>query len=212
MATFEIAADPGWGGVVEWARRSVCDASIFWVMVTAVGTLLLAWIAFKQLGGLADTSRADFIFRLKSEFFNDKSRRLIFLIEEDLLEFVPEGESGYFIIKDYSSEKVRERISHLGFDGPRISSQEIDDLILGILEDVGMFERKGVIKLEDVYIIFDTYVMDCMDSPAINEYLKFSRQGEGNRDVWAEFRLLAKRLKAIEPEMLRKYKDLLKNG
>ena len=118
IVTFEIATDPGWDGVVEWARRSVCDASIFWVMVTAIGTLLLAWIAFEQLGGLADTSRADFVFRLKSEFFNVKSRRLIFLIEEDMLEFVPEGESGYFIIKNYSSERVRERISHLGFDGP----------------------------------------------------------------------------------------------
>jgi hypothetical protein len=197
---------------MDWLFRSICDPGIFWVMLTAVATLLLAWIAFKQLGGLADTSRADFVFRLKSEFFNEKSRRLIFLIEEDLLEFVPEGESGYFLIKGYSSEDTRARISHLGFEGPKISSQEIDDLILGILEDVGLFQRKGVIDLEDVYVIFDTYVMDCLDSQAIEEYLKFSREGGENRDVWAEFRLLAKRLKAIEPKLRAKYRDMLKGG
>jgi hypothetical protein len=198
--------------LAAWWHRSFSDASIFWVMTTAIATVVLAWVAFAQLGGLAETSRADFVFRLKSEFFNDKSRRLIFLIEEDLLTFVGEGESGYFVIKNFSSDETRTQIRHLGFEQEKIPSQEVDDLILGILEDVGMFQRKGVIEIEDVYVIFDTYVMDCIENPAIQRYLEFSRKGRGNKDVWAEFRLLARRLKAIEPKIRAKYKEMLRES
>jgi hypothetical protein len=198
------------GHLLQWVRHTFCDPTIFWSMVTAIGTLLLAWIAWKQLSGLAQTSRADFIFRLKSEFFNPRSKPLLFLIEEDLIDFILEGETGYFVIKDANDERVKSLMRYFGFTENRIPTQEIDDLILGILEDVGMFQRKGVITLEDVYGVFDTYVVEINDNPAIREYMKYSRGGRGNADVWAEFRMLVKRLKVVEPRMRTKYGDMLK--
>ena len=149
------------------------------------------------------------IFRLKGEFFSERGRRLICLIDEDLLEFDDEG-YGRFFIKDFESEETQRTIKYYKFESAYIPSQEIDDLLLGIFEDLGTFERKGAIELEDVYVIFDTYVMDCLNNRTIKEYLKICRRGKDNIDVYAELRLLARRLKNIEPKMRKKYAHLLK--
>ncbi len=194
---------------MEWLCRSIFDPSVFWTMFTGIATAILVAVAWKQLSALSKTSRADFIFRLKSDFFTEKARRLICLIDADLLEFVNDG-YGYFKIKDFESDATQNQIGYYGFQSAYIPSQEIDDLLLGIFEDVGMFQRKHAIDIEDVYVIFDTYVMDCLNNRTIKEYLALSRRGKENLDVYAEFRLLARRLKNIEPEMRKKYAHLLK--
>lgn len=195
--------------MICWLSRTLSDPSAFWAMVAGIATLILVLVAWQQLSALARTSRADFIFRLKGDFFSEKTRRLICLIDEDLLEFEDVG-YGRFAIKDFDSKETQEKIGFYEFESPYIPSQEIDDLILGIFEDVGMFQRKGAIELEDVYVIFDTYVTDCLNNRTIKKYLTLSRRGRDNSDVFAEVRLLARRLKVIEPEMRKKYAHLLK--
>jgi len=194
---------------VDWWCRSIFDPSVFWVMFTGVGTFVLVAVAWKQLSALSRTSRADFIFRLKSDFFTERARRLICLIDADLLEYVEQGQ-GYFVIKDFESKETQDQIGYYGFQSANIPSQEIDDLILGIFEDLGMFERKNAIDIEDVYVIFDTYITDCLNNRTIKKYLAISRRGKDNSDVYAECRLLARRLKNIEPEIRKKYARLLK--
>jgi hypothetical protein len=192
-----------------WWCKTLFDPSVFWVMVTGAATAVLTVVAAWQLSALARTSRADFIFRLKNEFFTERARRLICLIDGDLLEYVSEGQ-GYFRIKNFNSDATQREIGYYVFEGPNIPSQEIDDLILGIFEDLGMFKRKKAIQLEDVYVIFDTYIVDCLKNATIKEYLNLSRRGRDNTDVYAELRLLSRRLKNIEPKMRKKYGHLLK--
>jgi hypothetical protein len=195
---------------IHWLWRCLYDPTVFWVMVSGLATVILLLVAWKQLSALVRSSRADFVFRLKSEFFSEETRRLIHLIENDLIGFVKKSDDTYyFVIKDFASDEVQEKLKHMGFKGEIITSQEIDDLILGILEDVGMFQRNGRLELEDVYCIFSTYVKMCSENDAIREYLKFSRKGRGNKDVWVEFRLLADRLKKIEPKMIKQNIRLL---
>src|SRR5664279_233116 len=89
---------------MNWLCRSVSDPAIFWLMLTAVGTSVLAGmtvalfiVAKKQLTNLAETSaleqrtnRANFVYRIRRDFFTPQARQLMFLIEENLLKFHPE--------------------------------------------------------------------------------------------------------------------------
>jgi hypothetical protein len=56
-------------------------------MLTTVITAVVAGLAYWQFRKLVQTSRSDFIYKLRKDFFTDEARRLIFLIEHKLLEF-----------------------------------------------------------------------------------------------------------------------------
>src|ERR1035438_10725822 len=94
-----------------WWCKTLFDPSVFWVMVTGAATAVLTVVAAWQLSALARTSRADFIFRLKNEFFTERARRLICLIDGDLLEYVTEGQ-GYFRIKNFNSDATQREIGY----------------------------------------------------------------------------------------------------
>jgi hypothetical protein len=84
--------------VDEILSNTFSDGAIFWSMITAVATIVLVCVAYWQLKSLARTSRSDFLYRLKSDFFNEDARRLICLAENDMLKFHAEGEIPHFEI------------------------------------------------------------------------------------------------------------------
>lgn len=92
----------------EFWVKSWNDPGVFWVMATVLITLVLVLVAWKQLSNLSHTSTADFIFRLKKDFFTQEARGLLFLVEEDLLRF-EDGDISYFKIRDADKASVRDR-------------------------------------------------------------------------------------------------------
>src|ERR1017187_7444175 len=92
-------------------QRTWSDPAIFWAAATAVITIILVLVAWVQLRDLARTSRADFIFRLKNDFFTAEARRLLFLVEEDLLRF-EDDKIPYFSIPDLDTQlRIRSALS-----------------------------------------------------------------------------------------------------
>jgi len=58
-----------------------------WTFVTALATLLLWWVAKKQLGAIRKVAQTDFARRFNKDFFNEKTRDLIMLFNYRALKF-----------------------------------------------------------------------------------------------------------------------------
>jgi hypothetical protein len=187
-------------GILNFCLKSLQEPGNFWAMLTAVTTVVLALIAYWQLGDLARTGKSDFLYKLKKDFFTDDARRLMFLIDNDLLEFCSE-EISYFQILKPKSPEAEIRLSELGITGSGVSTYLIDDVLLGPLEDVGFLLKRDLLSRDEVYEQFDSYVQACGDNDAIRAYLKFSRTGEGNEDVYDGFQYLYDQLEKWGPKI-----------
>ncbi len=178
-------------------------------MMTAVGTFVLALVTFflfrvarEQLTDLAKTSaleertnKADFIFRLGRTFFTLEARQLIFLIEEELITY-EEAAIPYFRIHKMEDADVKPRLAELRISHPTVSTYEVDDILLGPLEDVGIFKEAGLISLDDAYEEFDYYIRLCVDNDQIRRYIDDARTEPDDSDVYENLLELAEELKA----------------
>jgi len=168
-------------------------------MATFVLTAALVLVAWKELGDLARTSKADFIFRLKNNFFTEDARRLLFLVEEDLLQF-EDSEIPYFTIRRVNDPGLCGRFEELGVKGSTVSTYAIDDVLLGPFEDVALFLTGRLITLKHAYEMFDTYVTSCAENAEIRKYIESTRRKPGNSDIYSGFDELCKRLRKITPQ------------
>ena len=55
----------------------------------------------------------------------------------------------------------------------RYSAFEIDDFLLGPLDDLAVFERRGLIDLDTAYQGFGYYLMETIENPEIRKYLDY---------------------------------------
>jgi hypothetical protein len=180
--------------------KTIQEPSNLWAMVTAITTIALAWVAYKQLSDIGRTSKSEFLYKLKKDFFTDDTRRLIFLIENELLEFRP-AEIPYFHIVCSEDAEVRERLEELGITGSAVSVYLVDDCLLGPLEDLGVLEERNLVSLDEVYEQFVTYVEICAESAAIGAYLRWSARDPDDDDVYDHFQRLYEKLKREAPKI-----------
>jgi hypothetical protein len=184
----------------EWLTRSIYDPAVFWSMASAVATAILLVVAWRQLRSLAKTSRSDFLYRLKSDFFTKEARQLVFLANEELLHFNIEPEIPYFEIIDRNSPGVTDRLKELDIEAKSISIYSVDDVLLGPMEDIAVFEKLKLIGRNEVYEVFGEYLNICIESQGLKEYLEWSREGPRNSDVWENLLNLHRKLKKKFPE------------
>jgi hypothetical protein len=171
--------------------RTWCDPAVFWAAATVSVTVLLVWVAWRQLGSLAKSSASDFLFRMKSDFFTEQARKLVFLIEQDLLKY--EGAAiPYFSIPDFDKPQLKPRLQELGIAESTISTYFLDDIILGPLEDVAFYLSEKRITKKQAYEVFSYYVCICAESPAIQNYINASRERANYTDVYAGLERLQK--------------------
>jgi hypothetical protein len=90
-------------------------------MVAAAATVALIIVAWRQLRSLAKTSRSDFLYGLKSDFFTKEARQLVFLANEELLCFHVEPDIPYFEIVDRNNPGVIDRLKELDIEAKSIS-------------------------------------------------------------------------------------------
>jgi hypothetical protein len=176
---------------------------VFWVMVTAIASAVLVVVAWSQLRSLAKTSRSDFLYKLKKDFFTDEARRLVFLFEQELLEFQP-GDMPYFKIVARDQAGVGARMKELGIGGHSISTYAVDDALLGPMEDLGVLEELGLVNLREVYEVFVTYINICVESKSMRAYLDYCRRDPGDEDVYDNLLRLYERLRRATPSIRRK--------
>ena len=176
--------------VLEWLKKSL-QPDVFWVMATALLTFALVVVAQKQLRDLARTSRSDFLYRLKKDFFTAKVSEFIFLLEIDLLAFSPDPIPTFDTITKKGVEPEKDAFT----------TNVIDDLLLGPLEDVGVLWKSGRLSLDEVYETFDYYIRLCVENRAIADYIKWVKKEPGNEDIYDHLLLLYKKLKKEGPKI-----------
>jgi hypothetical protein len=165
-------------------------------------TLIGIGVAIIQLSKNNKTRKADFTHRLDSEFFTSDSRICVELIYLDLIKFIePENpnDDGYFLIDKNKVESLTKRY-HLLKDFAKkrdfeISCFEIDDLLLGHFEKIGLYWNKKVVDIDFVYGIFDYYIQLTYDNNDIKNYIKWMRQDPNCVDVYEQFETIANELK-----------------
>lgn len=195
----------------EFLTRTLFDPAVFWAMATAVATIALIVVAYSQLRSLARTSRSDFLYRLKRDFFTQDARRLIFLAEHDLIKFHA-SDIPYFEIIGREAPGVADRMKELGIVGDSISVYLVDDALLGPIEDLGVLEKLGLVTLEEVYEVFVTYVEICAEAKPLNEYLEWSRSNPEDEDVYDNLFGLYNKLKREGPRIRKKKRLSLPKG
>ena len=55
---------------------------------------------------------------------------------------------------------------------------EVDDLLLGLFENIGMLEQRGIVDFQSVYDVFGWYIETAWKDEHIKEYIKYQRDEE----------------------------------
>jgi hypothetical protein len=130
-------------------------------LLASIVTFALFAIAYLQLGGLARTASAEFVVKLKQDVFTREMRTLFQLVENEWLTLKGIDEDNrYFSVET-------EKIDNSGLPGELkaalksrlfYSEYEIDDLLLGHFEDIGLLVKKEVLAFDMVYEEFSYYI------------------------------------------------------
>jgi hypothetical protein len=145
---------------------------------SAVWTFVLVIVAYLQFRKANHISSADFIHRLKNDFFGKETRELFFLFEKDYLRYDEDNEV-FEVVK--IDEKTK---SELGITRKFFTIYEVDDFILGDVYDLGLFEQKRIVDIDMVYEEFGYYVATIWENKAIRYYIDNQRKDPKHKDVY----------------------------
>ncbi len=161
-------------------------SGVLGALIGAIATLGLAWIAGEQLivtgqqlREVARTTSSDFVLRLKSDFFRTTTRTLVSLVANEWLRFVEHDEHEnavdipYFEVReeavrharlpDLVKGRLRARHIYTAFD--------MDDLLLGPLDDVATLWERGTLEFDLVRDMFGWYVEVVWDDRDVHAYV-----------------------------------------
>jgi hypothetical protein len=172
--------------------------SNMWAFVTAGATVALAIIAYWQINGLNKTAREEFLHKLKEGFFTKDARDLITLIENDSLVFAEETKlKDFAIFKINISDTLKEYFKYsIDVDRQYYTTQEIDDFLLGHLEDAGLLLKNNVIGIKDAEQQFEYYVTLVYENKEIKRYIDWARGDD--TDIYSNLKFLYEKLKEFK--------------
>jgi hypothetical protein len=156
---------------------------------------LFAWLGSSLAAWRTRVPRI-FYSSLKSDFFTEQARKLVFLIERGLIKF-EDAEIPYFSILDFNKPELKPRLQELGITEPTISTYFLDDIMLGPLEDVAFYLNEKRITKKQVYAVFSYYISICAESPAIQDYKKACGRRPGESDIYGELDRLEKLMPGV---------------
>lgn len=162
------------------------DKTAVWTALLAIVTVFLLCVAWVQLSSIKETAKADFLKRLNDSFFTENTRNLIVLLSNSAIDFkiLPIKDISGFKIDELPYLEIRDSVLKQLMDKGVISlpewrkgynAFEIDDFLLGPLDDVGRYEMEGLLDIVTTYKTFSYYVQEVVaENKAIRGYLKDS--------------------------------------
>jgi hypothetical protein len=169
--------------------------------VTLVVTLALLAVAYLQLSSVASTASADLIFKLKRDFFTDPVRILFQLVDHGWLTLRRGTKDlAYFSVemKDIDDSGLPAELKQTLKQKPFYSEYEIDDVLLGHFEDMGMLVEKGVLAFDMVYEMFSYYIETVFENRQIEMYMNGQRRGDPG--LYANFERIYKECKRADKD------------
>jgi hypothetical protein len=142
------------GSVAEWVTASI-----------AAGALYVAWT---ELGAVRKTASADFIHRLKDDFFTPEATSIIQLLSEKHLKFIEAVDNPYFVTANNS----------------RFSVFEFDRHVMLPLENLGALAHRGLVDIELAYEFFAWHVDLVWENEAVRAYVGWTRSDPSDADYF----------------------------
>lgn len=161
----------------------------FWVFLTAIATIALAYIARNQLSINNKISAATFLNEFKSAFFTEQQRVFILLIERRWLIF--DENEALFINKtpqDFKDKFPGNDFLRRGY----YLTQELDDFLLGHFEDAALLENSKIILIDDVDQHFSYYLSAALENEEVQKYIKWAQ--EDDPDIYSKTLALKNKL------------------
>lgn len=154
---------------------------------TAIFTAALAIIALWQLRKINRTSSGDFLLKLKTDLFNDKTTLLTQLIDYNSLKFVRPLDDGipYFeiVLDSITNEKINNeivrKIAEIRGGSYIVDAFEVDESLLGHIEDLGILAENNILDISMIYEEFSWYIETCLQYSHIKDYIDHQRKKEG---------------------------------
>jgi len=174
--------------------KEVLSNSLVGSILVVSGAFLTACIAWIKLDEIKNTNSADFIHRLKNDFFKAESRNLITLINLNAIKFIKKGKIQYFEVVKEGLENFPEDIRNQLTQKKFYTTYEIDDLLWGHFEDIGLLERKGILNIEMVYEGFGWYIQITYENSEIKKYIE-SEENEEHKDIYDNLKYIYSKCK-----------------
>jgi len=183
------------------------DFNALWTFCLALITILLVcvtimlWLVSKrQLGGINETNKADFAFRCMTNFFTLPARQLFMLIDYDLLLFKKDtlqdiGDFAYFEIDQTKLKSNPILSSFIENPEKKYSAHDMDDILLGPLNDIGTFNKKGLMDMEIAEDFFRYYIVRICENPQIKAYRKWHKTQPEGENTYSGLDAIYKKLR-----------------
>jgi hypothetical protein len=179
------------------------DWATIGAVISALATTALALIAWKQLGNLnktyvqiSKTSKADFAHRCNTDFFSAGTRELFMLFDYDMIKFhvIDEIDFAYFEIDKTKLDSHPILYNFINKDKQIFSAYEIDDLLLGPLDNVGTYFNQGLINIDLIVNFFGYYIEELHNNKQIEAYLEWIRSEPGYENIYDSFEAIYREL------------------
>lgn len=176
------------------------DRAGFWTMCLTLVTAFLLVIGWIQLAGIKKVSKADYINKFTDVFFSEETRLLMLLLDYNALKFevkniqfeadTPSKPFPYFAVRRDIAKQLFDK-SELQKLKEHYSAFDTDDNLLGKFEDIGCFEKQGLIGIEGVYDTFDWYIQMVWQNPEIKKYIEHQQSTEiDGDDIYENFKYI----------------------
>ncbi len=160
------------------------NRSVFWSFVTTIITLSFVLFASIQIRQVNRNTKGDILQKFSENFFKPETRELILLFEYDLIKFkrnkigidtvlgVPQDFGCFVKLNNYPPN-----LNIFLDDSTKsiYSSYEIDDYVLGHLEDLGMYLKMEMVEIEEIYLNYGWYIILFWENPEMRNYIKWCR-------------------------------------
>ena len=167
------------------------DWTCLWTFVSAIATVGLFIVAAVQLNKISKIAQADFIHRFTESFFRLECRNLLLLFDYGLLSFktikVKDKEIPYFevdqkMLAEFSciDQKTKEHLKST------YSEFDVDDCLLGYLEDIGNYRKERLINFRLADQVFGSYIEGLWEDKEVQKYIKWTKKSYGH-EIYSGF-------------------------
>jgi|SRR6185312_12068947 len=164
----------------------------FWTMMSTLLTVTVIGSAYLEIKDANKTNAAEFIHKIKNDFFTETNINLLTYLDEDVLMLDTTNDNAWFNIDTVKYKRLHKyfNISHITLHYP---SNQVDELLQNF-EDIGLYEKKGLVSLDYIHEGYDAYIKSTWENKQINNYIMWLRSDTLGRSDYTNFEYIYRKL------------------
>lgn len=192
-------------------EKKKINRSVLWAVFNTTATFILLTFTLLQVRQVSRTTKGEVLQKFSENFFKPETRELLMLFEYGLIKFkenninvdtvmgLPQN-FGCFVRANSYPPTLNSFL--LDTTKTIFSSYEIDDYVLGHLENLGMYLKMEMVDIEEIYLNYGWYIMLFWEDPEMEKYIlwckKIYKGSASAHYVYSEY--LYRQIKRFEKE------------